>query len=99
MCVVEVYLPNWIKKKIRFIQFFLINSGVSLDVSGIDAAVIGFEIGVQFRNASFTILHITLFSIYIFLYFGPKYKAQNFITTLYNFYKAKKKKKTLQTLH
>ncbi len=48
MCVVEVYLPNWIKKKIRFIQFFLINSGVSLDVSGIDAAVIGFEIGVQF---------------------------------------------------
>jgi len=52
-----------------------------------------------YLHPSFTILHFTLFSIYIHPYFGPKYKAQNFLTIIYHFYKAKKKKKTLQTLH
>ena len=51
-----------------------------------------------YLHPSFTILHFTFFSIYIIIYFGPKYKAQNFLTTLYNFYKAEKKKKTLQYL-
>ena len=42
---------------------------------------------------SFTILHLSFSSIYILLYFDPKYKAQCLLTTLHNIYKAKKKKR------
>ena len=44
-------------------------------------------------HPSFAILQSTFFFIYIHIYFGPKYKTQNFLTTLHNFYKAKKNKR------
>lgn len=45
-----------------------------------------------------SILHSTIFFIYIILYFGPNYNAQNFITILYNFYKTKKKISRISSL-